>query len=60
MFCRWLATRYPKIEIGGVLFGDDYNLPKVAKAVDEFLSKIGKEVKFRYGRRDYPIWVVEK
>ena len=40
-----LKYYYPLLEEGGIIFGDDYPWPDVNKAVNEFGSQVGKEVK---------------
>jgi hypothetical protein len=37
-----LTAWYPKIKCGGVFAGHDYNNPEVSRAVNEFLTFIGK------------------
>lgn len=54
-----LAAWWPKLKHGGVFCGDDYRLPEVKKAVDEFA--IGRNLALNLISKpgtSYPIWFI--
>jgi hypothetical protein len=56
-----LSVWWPKLRIGGTLCGDDYWMPDVARAVHEFASEHGLDVKFRTrDDNDYKIFYFVK
>jgi len=56
-----LHAWWPKLRVGGTLCGDDYWMSDVAKAVHEFASEYGLEVKFRTrDDNDYKIFYFVK
>jgi hypothetical protein len=56
-----LQAWWPKLQVGGTLCGDDYWMADVARAVHEFASENGLEVKFRTrDDNDYKIFYFTK
>ena len=51
-----LALYYPKIKSGGYITGDDYDMPDVRRAVEEFCIKHNKTVDV-FGKTQYRIQV---
>jgi hypothetical protein len=55
-----LNAWFPKVKEGHLITGDDYWMPSVARAVDEFFALQRKEVFFFTSRSGYKIWAVYK
>lgn len=55
-----LNAWFPKLKTGHLITGDDYWMPSVARAVDEFFSLRRKEVFFFTSRSGYRVWAVYK
>jgi predicted O-methyltransferase YrrM len=56
-----LSVWWPKLRVGGTLCGDDYWMSDVARAVHEFASVHGLEVKFKTREdNDYKIFYITK
>ena len=55
-----ISLYYPKLKIGGLLSGHDYNYGSVKKAVNEFINKQKLKLhteNFANGKRNYDWWV---
>lgn len=55
-----LAAWYPKLKKGRLILGDDYWMPSVASAVDQFFLSNNRKVFFLTSDSGYKIWAVYK
>jgi Methyltransferase domain len=55
-----LQSWFPKLKKGQLMLGDDYWMPPVAAAVNDFFAAQGKEVFFFTSNTGYKIWAVYK